>query len=171
LMAITIARACGAAMVFATEINPHRRELAKQMGADVALDPTQSNVVEQLREATGGAGADVLLEMSGNPAAIHQGFQMLRQGGRASLLGIPSDPVTFDLVNDVIFKGATVQGIYGRKMFETWVQMTELLKHGRLNLDPLFKEHLPIEDFEQAFSLLQSGQAGKILLYPNGVNA
>jgi len=96
---------------------------------------------------------------------------MLRQGGRASLLGIPSDPVTFDLVNDVIFKGATVQGIYGRKMFETWVQMTELLKHGRLNLDPLFKEHLPIEKFEQAFSLLESGQAGKILLYPNGVNA
>ena len=89
LMAITIARACGAAMVFATEINPHRRELAKQMGADVALDPTQSDVVEQLREATGGAGVDVLLEMSGNPAAIHQGFQMLRQGGRASLLGIP----------------------------------------------------------------------------------
>ena len=96
---------------------------------------------------------------------------MLRQGGRASLLGIPSDPVTFDLVNDVIFKGATVQGIYGRKMFETWVQMTELLKHGRLNLDPLFKEYLPIEKFEQAFALLQSGQAGKILLYPNGVSA
>jgi threonine 3-dehydrogenase len=171
LMAITIARACGAAMIFATEVNPHRRALAKQMGADEALDPTQANVVERLREATDGAGADVLLEMSGNPAAIHQGFQMLRQGGRASLLGIPSDPVTFDLVNDVIFKGATVQGIYGRKMFETWVQMTELLKHGRLNLDPLFKEYLPIEQFEQAFSLLESGQAGKILLYPNGVNA
>jgi threonine 3-dehydrogenase len=150
LMAITIARACGAAAVF---------------------DPAQGDVVERLREATDGAGVDVLLEMSGNPAAIHQGFQMLRQGGRASLLGIPSDPVTFDLVNDVIFKGATVQGVYGRKMFETWVQMTELLKHGRLNLDPLFHEHLPLEKFEQAFSLLESGQAGKILLYPHGVSA
>ena len=171
LMAINVARACGAAMIFATEVNPHRRELAIKMGADEALDPAQGDIVARVREATEGAGADVLLEMSGHPAAIHQGFEMLRQGGRASLLGIPKDPVTFDLVNDVIFKGATVQGIYGRKMFETWVQMTELLKHGRLNLDPLFKEHLPIEDFEQAFSLLQSGQAGKILLYPNGVNA
>jgi threonine 3-dehydrogenase len=106
--------------------------------------------------------------MSGHPTAIHQGFQMLRPGGRASLLGIPKDPVTFDLVNDVIFKGATVQGIYGRKMFETWVQMTELLKHGRLNLEPLFNERLPLEKFTDAFALLESGQAGKILFYPNG---
>ena len=132
--------------------------------------PREGDVVTRVREATEGAGADVLLEMSGNPAAIHQGFEMLRQGGRASLLGIPKDPVTFDLVNDVIFKGATVQGIYGRKMFETWVQMTELLKHHRLNLEPLFKERVPLDNFEQAFSLLESGHAGKILFYPNGAN-
>ena len=94
----------------------------------------------------------------------------VRSGGRASLLGIPKDPVTFDLVNDVIFKGATVQGIYGRKMFETWVQMTELMKHHRLNLEPLFKERVPLDKFEQAFSLLESGLAGKILFYPNGAN-
>jgi threonine 3-dehydrogenase len=168
LMAIAVARACGSAMIFATEVNPHRRALAKQMGADEALDPNQGDVVARVLEATEGAGVDVLLEMSGNSAAIHQGFQMLRPGGRASLLGIPKDPVTFDLVNDVIFKGATVQGIYGRKMFETWVQMTELLKHGRLNLEPLFKERLPLENFADAFSLLESGEAGKILFYPNG---
>jgi threonine 3-dehydrogenase len=169
LMAIAVARACGSAMIFATEVNPHRRELAKKMGADEALDPNQGDVVARVLEATDGAGVDVLLEMSGNPTAIHQGFQMLRPGGRASLLGIPKDPVTFDLVNDVIFKGATVQGIYGRKMFETWVQMTELLKHGRLNLEPLFKERLPLEEFVDAFSLLESGEAGKILFYPNGL--
>ena len=168
LMAIAVARACGSAMIFATEVNQHRRALAKQMGADEALDPNQGDVVARVLEATEGAGVDVLLEMSGNSAAIHQGFQMLRPGGRASLLGIPKDPVTFDLVNDVIFKGATVQGIYGRKMFETWVQMTELLKHGRLNLEPLFKERLPLENFADAFSLLESGEAGKILFYPNG---
>jgi threonine 3-dehydrogenase len=168
LMAINVARACGAAMIFATEVNPHRRELAKKMGADEALDPAQGDIVARVREATEGAGADVLLEMSGHPAAIHQGFEMLRQGGRASLLGIPKDPVTFDLVNDVIFKGATVQGIYGRKMFETWVQMTELLKHNRLNLEPLFHERMPLEKFADAFSLLESGQAGKVLFYPNG---
>ncbi|MFZ0736493.1 MAG: L-threonine 3-dehydrogenase [Candidatus Acidiferrales bacterium] len=168
LMGIAVARACGASTIFAVEINPHRRELAKKMGADEVLDPASGDIVARLREATGGAGADVLLEMSGNPTAIHQGFQMLRPGGRASLLGIPSQPVEFDLVADIIFKGATVHGIYGRKMFETWVQMTELLKSGRLNLEPLFNERMPLERFSDAFSLLEKGQAGKILLYPNG---
>jgi threonine 3-dehydrogenase len=74
-----------------------------------------------------------------------------------------------DLVNDVIFKGATVQGIYGRRMYETWVQMTALLKAGRLNLDPLFGERASLDKFENAFTLLQNGLAGKILLYPNGM--
>ena len=167
LMAIAVAKACGCSLVFATEINAHRRALAKQMGADEALDPAKDDVVARVREATEG-GADVLLEMSGNPRAIAQGFQMLRGGGRASLLGIPSEPVTLDLVNEVIFKGATVHGIYGRRMFETWVQMSELLKHGKLNLEPLFKERLPLEKFADAFSLLEKGQAGKVLLFPNG---
>jgi threonine 3-dehydrogenase len=168
LMAIAVARASGAATIFATEINPHRRELALEMGADEALDPSSGDVVKHVLEATDGAGVDVMLEMSGHPDAIHKGFQMLRPGGRASLLGIPKDPVTLDLVNDVIFKGATVQGIYGRRMFETWVQMTEMLKHGRLKLEPLFKERMPLEKFDDAFALLESGQAGKILFYPNG---
>src|SRR5439155_1773913 len=108
-------------------------------------------------------------EMSGNPMAIQQGFKALRAGGRASLLGIPTENVPLDLVNDVIFKGATVQGIYGRRMYETWVQMTSLLKAGRLNLEPLFGERAPLDKFENAFTLLQGGMAGKILLYPNGM--
>jgi threonine 3-dehydrogenase len=168
LMAIAVARACGASTIFATEVNEHRRALAKQMGADVALDPSSGDVVERVREATEGAGADVLLEMSGHPAAIRQGFQMLRPGGRASLLGIPSRPVEMDLVNDIIFKGATVYGIYGRKMFETWVQMNELLKSGRLNLDLLFHERLPLDRFAEGFSMMGKGHAGKVLFYPNG---
>jgi threonine 3-dehydrogenase len=77
--------------------------------------------------------------------------------------------VPLDLVKDVIFKGATVQGIYGRRMYETWVQMLALLKSGRLNLDPLFGERVPLEKFENAFALLQKGLAGKVLMYPNGI--
>jgi threonine 3-dehydrogenase len=107
--------------------------------------------------------------MSGSPDAIRQGFATLRSGGRASLLGIPREPVTIDLVNDVIFKGVTVHGIYGRRMYETWIQMTALLKTGRLDLDPLFGERLALERFEEAFETLANGFAGKILLYPNGV--
>jgi len=169
LMAITVAKACGCSTLFATEVNPHRRALAENMGADVVLDPTVADVVARIREATGGTGVDVLLEMSGHPDAIHQGFRMLRAGGRASLLGIPSQPVTFDLVSDIIFKGAVVQGIFGRRMFETWMQMTALLKAHRLNLEPLFGEKVGLEQFNQAFSLLHGGRAGKVLFYPNGV--
>jgi threonine 3-dehydrogenase len=168
LMAIAVARAAGASTIFATEVNDHRRELAKKMGADEVLDPRTRDATAAIREATNGDGVDVLLEMSGNPAAIRQGFEMLRPGGRAALLGIPSEPVTLDLLNGVIFKGATVHGIFGRKMFATWVQMTELLKSGRLNLDPLFHERLPLDRFADAFSMLEKGQASKILFYPNG---
>jgi threonine 3-dehydrogenase len=107
--------------------------------------------------------------MSGNPTAIQQGFKSLRAGGRASLLGIPTESVSLDLVNDVIFKGATVQGIYGRRMYGTWVQMTALLKAGRLNLEPLFGERAALDGFEGAFAKLQGGLPGKILLYPDGI--
>ena len=168
LMAIAVAKACGCDTIFATEVNPNRRAMALKMGADVALDPTAGNAVEQIRAATGGYGTDVLLEMSGNPHAIRQGFQSLRAGGRASLLGLPSDPVTFDLVNDIIFKGATVHGIYGRRMFATWVQMTALLKAKKLNLDPLFAERMPFEKYAEAFRLLQGGLPGKVLFIPDG---
>src|SRR6266851_2737875 len=143
LMAIAVAKACGSSTVFATETNEQRRAMAKKMGADVVL----------------------------NPAAIQQGFRALRAGGRASLLGIPTESVPLDLVNDVIFKGATVQGIYGRRMYGTWVQMTALLKAGRLNLEPLFGERTPMEKFENAFALLQGGLAGKILMYPDGIKS
>ena len=170
LMSIAVAKACGSSTVFATETNDHRREMAKPMGADYALNPAAEDPVKQIREATGGTGVDVLLEMSGNPKAIQQGFKALRAGGRASLLGIPTENVPLDLVEDVIFKGATVQGIYGRRMYETWVQMTALLKAGRLNLQPLFGERLELENFETAFGKLQNGLAGKILMYPNGIH-
>jgi threonine 3-dehydrogenase len=169
LMSIAVAKACGSSTVFATETNEQRRAMAKKMGADMVLNPAKEDAVGKILAETNGTGVDALLEMSGNPTAIQQGFKALRAGGRASLLGIPTETVPLDLVNDVIFKGATVQGIYGRRMYETWVQMTSLLKAGRLNLEPLFGERTSLEKFENAFSLLQGGLAGKILMYPNGM--
>jgi threonine 3-dehydrogenase len=169
LMSIAVAKACGSSTVFATETNEQRRVMAAKMGADVVLNPAEIDAVARIKSETNGTGVDVLLEMSGNPTAIQQGFRSLRAGGRASLLGIPTEAVPLDLVNDVIFKGATVQGIYGRRMYGTWVQMTALLKAQRLNLDPLFGERSSLEKFENAFAMLQRGWAGKILLYPDGV--
>jgi threonine 3-dehydrogenase len=167
LMSIAVAKACGSSTVFATEMNEQRRAMAKTMGADVVINPAAEDSVARILQETGGTGVDALLEMSGNPTAIQQGFKSLRAGGRASLLGIPTENVPLDLVNDVIFKGATVQGIYGRQMYETWVQMTALLKAGRLNLEPLFGEKAQLENFEGAFAKLQGGLAGKILLFPD----
>jgi threonine 3-dehydrogenase len=169
LMSIAVAKACGSSTVFATETNEHRRGMAKKMGADVVINPVAEDAPAKILSETNKTGVDVLLEMSGNPTAIQQGFKALRAGGRASLLGIPTENVPLDLVNDVIFKGATVQGIYGRRMYETWVQMTALLKAGRLNLEPLFSERVKLEQFEDAFAKLQGGLAGKILMYPNGM--
>jgi threonine 3-dehydrogenase len=169
LMSIAVAKACGSSTVFATETNEKRRAMAKKMGADVVLNPAAEDAVAKILAETNGTGVDALLEMSGNPTAIQQGFKALRAGGRASLLGIPTESVPLDLVNDVIFKGATVQGIYGRRMYETWVEMTALLKAGRLNLEPLFGERASLDKFENAFTLLQGGLAGKVLLYPNGM--
>src|SRR5271169_309183 len=154
LMAIAVAKACGSSTVFATETNAQRQVMALKMGADVVIDPAAEDAVARILRETGGTGVDALLEMSGNPTAIQQGFSALRAGGRASLLGIPTENVQLDLVKDVIFKGATVQGIYGRRMYETWVQMTALLKAGRLNLEPLFGETSALDNFEDAFAKL-----------------
>src|SRR5436190_985281 len=169
LMAIAVAKACGSSTVFATETNEKRRAMAQKMGADMVLNPAKEDAVAKIVAETNGTGVDALLEMSGNATAIQQGFKALRAGGRASLLGIPTESVPLDLVNDVIFKGATVQGIYGRRMYDTWEQMTALLKAGRLNLEALFDERISLDKFESAFVKLQSGLAGKILLYPNGL--
>jgi threonine 3-dehydrogenase len=164
LFAIAVARACGAGRVFAIEPNPARRELALRMGADVVLDPSRDDVNVELARVTGGGGVDVLLEMSGHPAAISQGFGLLRNGGRASLLGIPSTPTEINLAESIIFKGAVVHGINGRKMWETWFQAEALLRDRRVDLSPVITHRLRLEQFSEAMRLLESGEASKILL-------
>ncbi|HEX5236184.1 MAG TPA: L-threonine 3-dehydrogenase [Silvibacterium sp.] len=166
LFAIAVARACGAAAVYALEINDHRRKLAHAMHADFVLNPAKENVSAIIHEKTNGVGVDVVLEMSGHPDGMRLGFEILRTGGRVSLLGLPSRPVEIDFARDIIFKGATVQGINGRKMYETWYQMEALLKAGKLDLSPVITHRLPLEKFAEGMELLRSGEASKILLYP-----
>jgi threonine 3-dehydrogenase len=164
LFAIAVAKLCGAAEVFAIEVNPYRRGLAAKMGADVVLDPSDGDAAAKILLATGGGGVDVLLEMSGHQDGIRTGFRVLRTGGRASLLGIPAREISINLAEDIIFKGATVQGINGRKMFETWFQMEALLKSGKLDLDPVISHTMPLREFSKAMDLLKSGEASKIIL-------
>ena len=167
LMTVAIAKLAGAAKVFATDINPERLEIARQLGADVVING-KDDVVARLRELTGGVGVDVVLEMSGAEVAIRQGFQAVTNGGRVSLLGIPERPITLDLASDVIFKGLRVYGITGRKMFETWYRTQALLAQG-LDLTPIVTHRIPLRDYHQAFELLAGGHAGKVVLLPQEV--
>lgn len=168
LFAIAVAHACGATRVFAIEVNEYRRKIAQQMKADYVLDPTTQDVKQTVLDATGGIGVDVVLEMAGHPSAIRTGFDILRRGGRISLLGIPSKPIQLDFADDIIFKGATVQGINGRRMYQTWYQMTALLKANKLDLHPVITDKLQMRDFVKGMERLRTGEASKILLYPNG---
>lgn len=168
LMAIAVARACGGGPIFAVEVNANRRRLAQAMGADAVLDPSTDPVAPVILDQTVGGGVDVALEFSGHPDGVHTAFQVVRPGGRVSLLGIPPRPVELDLARDIIFKGLTVQGINGRRMYETWYQMRSLLSQNRLHLEPLFTDRLPMEEFAVGMERLRTGQASKVLLYPNG---
>jgi threonine 3-dehydrogenase len=166
LFAVGIARALGAWKVIAIEPNPYRRAMAGPMGADLVIDPTQTDPVAAVTEATNGSGAEVVLEMSGNATAIGQGTRMLARGGRMSFLGLPDGPVTLDLNDQVIFKEARLQGITGREMFRTWQQTTTLLSTGRVDVAPLVTHRFALEKFEEAFETTASGQSGKVILLP-----
>src|SRR5512133_2390593 len=168
LFAIAVAKACGATQVFAIEVNEYRRKVAQQMKADYVLDPSKQDVKSIVMDATGGVGVDVLLEMAGDPEASKLGFSILRLGGRVSLLGIPSKPIEMNFAEDIIFKGATVLGINGRRMYQTWYQMQALLKAGKLDLHPVITDRIAMSDFSKGMERLRTGEASKILVYPNG---
>src|SRR5262249_13051240 len=168
LFSIAVAQAAGAAQVFAIEVNEHRRQVAQKMKADLALDPSKQDVRAIVMERTGSLGVDVVLEMAGNPNAIRTAFDIVRRGGRISLLGLTSKPIPLNFSEDIIFKGITIQGISGRRMYQTWYQMTALLKAGKLDLHPVITDRIAMKDFASAMQRLKTGEASKILVYPNG---
>ncbi|MEQ9206037.1 MAG: L-threonine 3-dehydrogenase [Phycisphaerales bacterium] len=163
LMAVTVAKAAGAAKIYCTDVNPERLALAKKLGAYEAFDARDDSWIKQVREETH-QGVDVLLEMSGAPAAMDQGFRALRNGGRAALLGLPARTVDFDFNAHIIFKGCTVLGINGRRMWETWYQMEKLLLSGRLELDDIITHEFPMSDYQEAFRTMISGEGIKVLM-------
>jgi threonine 3-dehydrogenase len=164
LMAIPVARAAGASAVYAVDVNPAKLQLAKTLGADETFSATDPNLVAEILKRTNGDGVDVLLEMSGSGQAIDNGLRMVRNGGTAALLGIPSDNININLAERIIFKGLTVLGINGRRMFETWYQTQALVRSGRVDLRPIITHVLPFEQFDRAFELMRSGEAAKIVL-------
>lgn len=164
LFAVAIARYAGAGPILVIEPNGYKRATALAVGADFAFDPSEPGTDERILEATGGLGPQILLEMSGHPKAIAQGFRLLRNGGTANVLGIPSSPLTLDWARDVIFKGITIRAINGRRMYHTWFQSQSFMLREQEKINRLITHRLPFRDFERGFELLRRGEAVKVVL-------
>ncbi len=161
-MATAIVRHAGARHVVVTDVNGYRLELARRMGATLAIDPHEHDFADVQRELGMTEGFDIGLEMSGNADALRGMIANMAHGGRIALLGIPTGEIALDL-NPIIFNMLTVKGIYGREMYETWYQMTVMLQSG-LDIRPVITHRFSHRDFEAAFAVARSGQSGKVIL-------
>lgn len=167
LFSVGVAKAAGAHPIFLVAKHAFRAEIGRAMGATKAL-MTGEDVVGAILDETGGVGVDIVLEMTGSPRAVEQGFGVLAKGGRFTAFGVPKEPMAFDLANYVVFKGARVIGINGRLMWETWHQMASLLRSGALDPRPVITHRFPLDRYEEAFALMRSGdrRVGKVVLLP-----
>jgi threonine 3-dehydrogenase len=162
IMAAAIVRHAGARYVVITDVNEHRLELARKMGVTLAVNPRQQNLTDVQKQLGMSEGFDVGLEMSGNASAFHDMLANMCHGGKIAMLGIPEKEMAIDW-NTVVFSMLTIQGIYGREMYETWYKMTVMLQGG-LDISPVITHRLPFTEFERGFAAMESGQSGKVIL-------
>ncbi len=162
VMSVAIARHVGARFIVITDVNDYRLDLARKMGADRAVNVAKESLTDTMAELGMQEGFDVGLEMSGNASALRDLLRAMNHGGRVALLGIPPEEIPLDL-NEIIFKGLHIKGIYGREMFETWYKMTAMLQSG-LDITPILTHRFGIDDFLQGFDVMRSGQSGKVVL-------
>ncbi|MBT8201117.1 MAG: L-threonine 3-dehydrogenase [Acidimicrobiia bacterium] len=162
MMVVAIARHVGARFIVATDINPYRLDIVRKMGVDRAVDTRSSDLRDVMADLGMKEGFDVGLEISGAGAALSQMLDVMNNGSYIALLGIPTKDHPIDW-NDIIFKGLTLKGIYGRKLFETWYKMIAMLQTG-LDVSPVITHEFPAERFEEAFEIAGSGESGKVIL-------
>jgi threonine 3-dehydrogenase len=169
-MAIPIAKHAGARHVVITDVNPYRLDLARKMGATLALDVRTEKLADAMKQLGMKEGFDVALEMSGNAKAFADILPNMFYGGKIALLGIMPSTASIDW-NTVVFHSLTLKGIYGRKMFDTWYKMTALIQSG-LDISPVITHRFPFTQFKEAIELAKSGNSGKIVLeWPKGTRA
>ena len=169
IMAVAIARHVGARHVVITDVNDHRLELARKMGATRAVNVSRESLGQVKKELHMVEGFDIGLEMSGVPSAFTSMLEHMNHGGKIALLGIPPSNTAIDW-NQVIFKGLEIKGIYGREMFETWYKMVAMLQSG-LDLSPVITHHFPVEEYKTGFETMLSGNSGKVILNWEGLAA
>ncbi len=165
LFAIPLAKLLGAKEVIAVEVNEYRCNLAKELGADLVVNPMKDDVIKTIRDFTDGVGVDVIGEFSGNKYAIEDAFKYIKFGGAMSMLGIPSTPLEVDIANDVVFKSLSLHGVVGRKIPDTWHQVQEILNDDFVKvLEQVITHEFDLVDIEQGMKLMGSGNCGKVIL-------
>lgn len=167
MFAIGAARVFGATKMFGIEVAPKRVEMARQLFPDATIiNPKEQDPVKTIMNATDGLGVDVSIELSGSAEATRLCFEVLKREGRVSLVGVPPGPMEFNFHRNIILKEARVHGVFGREVWKTWWQVRAMLDTGRFDPLPIITHRFPLADYEKAFALAQSGEAGKILLIP-----
>lgn len=161
-MAAAVAKHAGARHVVVTDVNEYRLNLAKKMGATLAINPNKTSLDDVMKTLGMKEGFDVGLEMSGNPQAFNEMIEHINHAGKVALLGFLPKNTGIDW-SKVIMKGITIKGIYGREMYDTWYKMITMLQSG-LNIKPIITHELPADQFQEAFELMESGESGKIVL-------
>jgi threonine 3-dehydrogenase len=162
IMAIPVARHAGARHIVVTDMNPYRLDLARKMGATLAVNPTETSLGDVQKQLGMQEGFDVGLEMSGNPIALKDMIANMSHGGKIAILGIPAKEMPMDW-RQVIFNMITIKGIYGREMYDTWYKMSVMIESG-LDISPVITHRFAFEDFQQGFDAMISGQTGKVVL-------
>ena len=162
VMAAAICRQNGARSVIVTDLNDYRLAMARRMGATDTVNVGREKLEDAMHRAKMVEGFDVGLEMSGSGAALSQMLSLMRNGGKIAMLGILAAGAQVDW-NEIIFKGLTLTGIYGRRMFETWYKMGTMLEAG-LDLSPLITHRYHFTEFEKGFAAMNSGESGKVIL-------
>ncbi len=162
IMGAAVAKHAGARYVVITDVNPYRLELAAKVGVTMAIDTRKTSLQEVQQKLGMREGFDVGLEMSGNASAFRDMLANMSHGGKIALLGIPAGEMSIDW-HHIIFNMLTVKGIYGREMYETWYKMTVMLQSG-LNIAPVITHHFSWREHEQAFAVMRTGNAGKVIL-------
>jgi len=161
IMAAAVVKHCGARYIVVTDINPYRLDLAKRMGATLALDISKDSIEDAQKRLGMKEGFDIGLEMSGQPTAFRSMIANMCHGGKIALLGIlPQTAIDWNLI---VFNGLTIKGIYGREMYETWYKMTAMIQSG-LDIHPVITHQFHFTEYAKAFEVMRSGQSGKVIL-------
>lgn len=161
-MAAAVCKFAGARNIVGTDLSEYRRNLAMKMGATKVVDPRVESVKDAMKSLGMVGGFDIGLECSGSPIAFNDMVENMYNGGKISLLGLLPSNTQINWTK-LIFKGLTLKGIYGREMYETWYQMEMMLSSG-LNILPVITHRFAADDYQEAFSIMEAGNCGKIIL-------